>query len=227
MTSPLAPRALGLSDLVISGVGMGCNNFGRPKSPTEGQEGSTRVIHAAIDAGITFFDTAELYGVEKGLSETFMGAALEGRRDEVVIATKFGHTSGGPEGTEDLGPRGGERYIRHAVEGSLRRLRTDYVDLYQLHTPDPQTPIEETLAVLNELVGEGKIRAIGHSNLSAAQLIEADDAAARLGTVRFVSAQNEYSLLRREVEDEVLPAAVERNIGFLPFFPLYNGLLLN
>lgn len=221
----IAPRTLGSSDLVISGIGMGCNNFSRPKTPTADQAGSTRVILAALESGITFFDTAELYGVEPGVSEQFMGVALKGRRDEAVIATKFGfNTNRGPD-LEDAGPRGGERYIRRAVEGSLRRLQTDYIDLYQIHAPDPETPIEETLGALHRLVTEGKVREIGHSNFTREQLFEADAAANREGTARFISFQNEYSLLRREVEEDVLPAAVERGLGFLPFFPLYNGLL--
>ncbi|HHW84105.1 MAG TPA: aldo/keto reductase, partial [Actinomycetales bacterium] len=226
MATPIAPRTLGSSDLVISGVGMGCNNFSRPASPTVEQNASTRVIHAAIDAGITFFDTAEMYGSEPGMSETFMGVALRHRRDQVQIATKWGLKGKAPAGMEDKGPRGGETYIRAAIEGSLRRLQTDYVDLYQLHEPDPEVPIEETLGVLADLVAEGKVRQIGHSNFSADQLREADDAAStREDGLRFVSGQNEYSLLNREVEGELLGECVERNIGFLPYFPLYNGLL--
>lgn len=214
-------RALGTSDLGLSVVGIGCNNLGRPGTPTYEQEGATAVVLAALDAGATFFDTADIYGAEYGLSETLLGAALRGHRDEAVIATKFGNQNA-PSPIE--GPRGGRAYIRAAVEGSLQRLGTDRIDLYQLHTPDPGTPIEETLGALDELVREGKVRAIGHSNLDGAAIRAADDAATALGTARFVSAQNEYSLLARGVERDVLPAVRERGLGFLPFFPLANGL---
>ena len=221
----ISPRRLGTSDVLVPAVGMGCNNFSRPKTATSTQEGSTAVIHAAIDAGIAFFDGAELYGAEPGLSETFMGVALEGRRDEVVLASKFGHKGAPGPGLQDAGPMGRERYIRAALEGSLRRLRTDHLDLYQIHTPDPETPIEETLGVLADLVQEGKVLAIGNSNFSAAQIREADAAARAAGTPAFASAQNEYSLLNRAIEADVLPAAHELGLGMLPYFPLFNGLL--
>lgn len=220
-----SPRTLGSSDLVISGVGLGGNNFSRPNTPTATQDGSTAVLHAALDHGITFIDTAELYGAEPGMSETFIGQALRGRRDEAVIATKWGHTRGGADGVEANGPRGSEPHIRAAIEGSLRRLQTDRVDLFQLHEPDPDVPIEETIGALGQLVAEGKVLHVGHSNFSLAQTVEADDAAARLGAPRFVSAQVEYSLLERGIEAELLPLLREREIGLLPFFPLYNGLL--
>lgn len=218
-------RTLGTSDLVIPAVGMGCNNFSRPRTATATQDGSTAVIHAAIDHGITFFDGADIYGAEPGLSETFMGVALQGRRDEVVLATKFGHSGASMPGTGDWGPKGGRTYIRGAVEASLRRLRTDRIDLLQMHTPDATTPIEETLAALHELVAAGKVRHIGNSNFSAGQLREADDAARAGGLTPFISAQNEYSLLRRDIEGDVLPAARELGLGVIPYFPLYNGLL--
>lgn len=218
-------RTLGTSDLVIPAVGMGCNNFSRPRTATATQDGSTAVIHAAIDHGITFFDGADIYGAEPGLSETFMGVALQGRRDEVVLATKFGHSGASMPGTGDWGPKGGRTYIRGAVEASLRRLRTDRIDLLQMHTPDATTPIEETLAALHELVAAGKVRHIGNSNFSAVQLREADDAARAGGLTPFISAQNEYSLLRRDIEGDVLPAARELGLGVIPYFPLYNGLL--
>lgn len=219
------PRPLGTSSALVPAVGMGCNNFSRPKTATATQEGSTAVIHAAIDAGVAFFDGAELYGAEPGLSETFMGVALRGRRDEVVLASKFGHDGGRGPGLEDAGPTGRAPYIRQALEGSLRRLKTDHLDLYQMHLPDPSTPIEETLGVLSELVDEGKVLAIGNSNFSAEQLREADAAAEAAGTAKFVSAQNEYSLLARAIEADVLPTAQELGLGVLPYFPLYNGLL--
>jgi 1-deoxyxylulose-5-phosphate synthase len=216
---------LGTSDLIVSTVGLGCNNFTRPGTPTTTLEGTRAVLDAAIDQGITFFDTAELYGDPKGGSEDLMGQALQGRRDKVVIATKFGHHAGGPDGSDGWGSKGSRAYIMKAVEGSLTRLRTDRIDLYQLHTPDPETSIGETLQALGDLIHDGKVRFIGHSNLSAEQIREAETVARELGLPRFVSAQNEYSLLARGVEADVLPAVRELGIGFLPYFPLYNGLL--
>lgn len=217
-------RPLGRSGLRVSAVGLGGNNFGRVGTATETQEGTDAVVAAALDAGVTLIDTADVYGREYGLSETLLGAALRGHRDEVVIATKFGH-SGIPSPLPAWGAGGSRRYIRLAIEGSLRRLQTDWIDLYQLHTPDPGTPIEETLAALDELVREGKVRYIGHSNLSGWQLAEAELVAREIGATRFVSAQNEYSLLARGAETEVLPAARHFGVGFLPYFPLQNGLL--
>jgi len=216
-------RALGTSPLHVSVVGLGCNNLGRPGTRTETHDGATDVVTTALDVGVTLFDTADIYGAEYGLSERLLGEALRGRRDEAIIATKFGHQSY-PSPFADLGARGSRRYLRAAIDASLTRLQTDRIDLYQLHTPDPVTPIGETLAALDELVGEGKVRAIGHSNLDAAQLREADDAAIMLGITHFASAQNQYSLLAREVEAELLPAVRERGLGFLPYFPLANGL---
>jgi aryl-alcohol dehydrogenase-like predicted oxidoreductase len=216
-------RTLGTSSLRVSVVGLGCNNLGRPGTRTQTQDGATEVVRAALDAGVTLFDTADIYGAEYGLSERLLGEALRGRRDEAIIATKFGHQDYASPFAE-LGPRGGRRYLRAAVDASLSRLQTDHIDLYQLHTPDPETPIGETLQALDELVREGKVLAIGHSNLDATQLRDADDAAHDLGTARFVSAQNEYSLLERQVEAELLPAVRQRGLGFLPYFPLANGL---
>jgi aryl-alcohol dehydrogenase-like predicted oxidoreductase len=216
-------RTLGPSGLVVSTVGLGCNNFGRAGTATETQEGTDAVIGAAIDAGVTLFDTADIYGKERGLSETLMGKALEGKRDTIVLATKFGMDMAGVNGP-DWGVRGSRRYIRLAVEGSLRRLRTDWIDLYQLHQPDPVTPIEETLETLDDLIAEGKIRYIGHSNLSGWQIAEAEFTAQLHGHPKFISAQNEYSLLARDAEREVLPAVNRYGLGFLPYFPLYNGL---
>lgn len=215
-------RNLGRSGLRVSTVGLGCNNFGREGTATQNQDGTNAVIHEALDLGVTLLDTADIYG-GKGLSETMMGIALKGKRDNVVLATKFGH------GDFDMGiaPGGGKasrRYIRHAVEKSLRRLQTDYIDLYQLHTPDPHTPIEETIDALDELVTAGKILYFGHSNLAGWQIAEAELTAELSGHRHFVSAQNEYSLLARGVEKEVLPAVNRFGLGFLPYFPLSNGL---
>lgn len=216
-------RALGTSGPLVSVVGLGCNNLGRPGTITFDQEGADAVVHAALDAGVTFFDTADIYGAEYGLSEKLLGAALRGRRDEAIIATKFGH-SAYESPLEAVGPKGSRAYIRAAVEGSLSRLGVERIDLYQLHSPDPATPIAETLEALDELVREGKVGAIGNSNFDGAQLDEADAEAARLGTVRFTSAQNLYNLLERGAEAEVLPAAARLGLGFLPYFPLANGL---
>ena len=216
-------RTLGNSGLVVSTIGLGCNNFGRAGTASETQEGTTAVIDAAIDAGVTLFDTADIYGKERGLSETLMGHALLGRRDKVVLASKFGMDMAGLNGP-DWNARASRRYIRLAVEGSLRRLQTDWIDLYQLHQPDPNTPIEETLSTLDDLIREGKIRYIGHSNLAGWQIAEAEFTATLNGHPKFISAQNEYSLLVRDAEDEVLPAVNAYGLGFLPFFPLYNGL---
>jgi aryl-alcohol dehydrogenase-like predicted oxidoreductase len=216
-------RTLGDSSLAVSVVGLGCNNLGRPGTFTADQAGTDEVVHAALDAGVTFFDTADIYGAEYGLSETRLGAALRGRRDEAVVATKFGH-SGFASPLAGTGATGSRAYIRAAVEGSLARLGVETIDLYQLHTPDPATPIEETLAALDELVREGKVREIGCSNFDAAQLAEADAAARAAGTARFVTVQNEYSLLARDAEAEVLPATERLGLGFLPYFPLANGL---
>ena len=217
-------RPLGRSDLLVSAVGLGCNNFGRPGAPTEEQSGTSRVLHAAIDHGITFLDTAEMYGYGHGRSETMMGVALAGRRDRVVLATKFGNAGAKDPELQDV-PHGSRRYIRAAVERSLRRLRTDRIDLYQLHTPDSLTPIDETLAALHELIDAGLVRYIGHSNFTAAQLLEAEEAASSGEHPRFISAQNEYSLLVRDADAELLPAAESAGVGLLPFYPLFNGLL--
>jgi aryl-alcohol dehydrogenase-like predicted oxidoreductase len=222
--SQIEYRNLGASGLIVSTIGLGCNNFGRTGTATETQEGTNAVIDAAIGAGVTLFDTADIYGAERGLSETLMGNALKGKRGDIVLATKFGMDMGGANGP-DWNARGSRRYIRLAVEASLRRLQTDWIDLYQLHVPDPNTPIEETLDTLDDLIGEGKIRYIGHSNLAGWQIADAEYTARLHGHPRFISAQNEYSLLVRDAEQEVLPAVNAYGLGFLPFFPLYNGLL--
>jgi aryl-alcohol dehydrogenase-like predicted oxidoreductase len=208
-------RFLGDGGPEVSVVGLGTNNFGRRCDYAQ----SLAVIDAALDAGVTLFDTSDTYG--QGASEEFIGRALEGRRDRVLIATKFGKPM--DERLEDR--RGSPDYIRWAVEGSLRRLRTDVIDVYQMHEPDPETPIEETLGALDDLVHDGKVRWIGSSNFSAGEIAAAEEVARGAGFHRFVSAQNEYSFLEREAEDEVLPACQAAGIGFLPYFPLASGLL--
>ena len=211
-------RSLGLGGPQVSTIGLGCNNFGRTGTATEDQMGTNALISEAITLGVTLFDTADMYGGAPGVSESLMGVALHGHRDSVFLATKFGH-DGVDMGIAPGVPKGSRAYIREALEGSLRRLQTDRVDLYQMHTPDPQTPIEETIAALDELVDEGRVIHYGHSNFSADQI----DAAAAAG--RFVSSQNEYSLLARNIEADVLPAINRNHLGLLPYFPLQNGLL--
>jgi aryl-alcohol dehydrogenase-like predicted oxidoreductase len=211
-------RTLGHSGLLVSVVGLGCNNFGGRLDVQQ----TRAVVDAAIDVGITLFDTAEMYGKDGG-SELALGEALEGRRDKVVLATKFGHLRVDMGYGPAAGAKGGRNYIRLAVDKSLRRLRTDYIDLYQLHTTDPLTPIEETIAALDELVTEGKVRYLGHSNLSGWQL--ADAAHKSAARTPFISSQNHWSLLERAAEAEVVPAARHFGLGVLPYFPLANGLL--
>jgi aryl-alcohol dehydrogenase-like predicted oxidoreductase len=213
-------RTLGASGLLVSVVGLGCNNFGGRLDAAR----TLAVVDAALDAGVTLFDTADMYGSGGG-SETLLGQALKGRRDQVVLATKFGHQRADLGYGPAAGAKGGRAYVRRAVEESLRRLQTDHIDLYQLHTPDPSTPIAETLAALSELVREGKVRYLGHSNFSGWQLAEAAHVARETGAVPFVSAQNEWSLLERGAEREVVPAALHYGLGVLPYFPLANGLL--
>ncbi|MCC3279588.1 aldo/keto reductase [Arthrobacter sp. zg-Y40] len=215
---------LGNSGLTVSTVGLGCNNLGRPGTPTESQEGTDAVVHAAVDAGITLFDVADAYGRTPGLSEEMLGKALGDRRDEVVLATKFGMDMQGVNGA-DFGARGSRRYIVKAAEASLRRLNTDWIDLYQFHTPDPLTPIEETLSALDDLVTSGKVRYIGHSNRAGWQIAEAEFVARMGGFTPFISSQNHYNLLDRRAELEVTPAAEAYGLGVLPYFPLANGLL--
>jgi aryl-alcohol dehydrogenase-like predicted oxidoreductase len=213
-------RQLGDSGLTVSAVGLGCNNFG---ARIDGER-TRQVVDAAIDAGVTLFDTADIYGGTPGQSEELLGAALGRRRGDVVLATKFGSDMRGVNGP-DWGVRGSRRYVRKAVESSLRRLGTDWIDLYQLHRPDPATPVEETLAALHELVLEGKVRYIGSSNYAGWQVVDADWTARAAGSTRFVSAQNEYSLLQRGIEAELVPACESAGVGILPFFPLASGLL--
>jgi aryl-alcohol dehydrogenase-like predicted oxidoreductase len=208
-------RRLGSSDLEVTVVGLGCNNFGGRID----EAASRAVIDAALDAGVTFFDTADVYG-NGGGSEEIIGRALEGRRDRVVLATKFGHDLGTGETA-----RATRAYIRKAVEASLRRLRTDRIDLYQYHRPDGVTPLEETLEALHELVQEGTVRAIGSSNFTAELVEEAAAIARDRGLTPFVSEQSQYSWLRREAELQLLPTCRRLGIGFIPYFPLASGLL--
>lgn len=210
-------RRLGDSGLAVSVVGVGCNNFGRRID----LDATRAVVDAALDEGVNLFDTSDSYGE----SETFLGEVLEGRRDDVIIATKFGSKLADGRLGADWDARNSRRYIRKAVESSLRRLRTDWIDLYQLHFPDGKTPIEETLSALHELVTEGKVRYLGSSNLNGWQIADADWTARTNGVSRFVSAQNHYSLLERGIERSVLPACEHFGIGVLPYFPLANGLL--
>ena len=217
-------RRLGRSGLAVSAVGLGCNNLGRPRTATQDADSAARVVHAAVDAGITLFDTADIYGDPPGRSEEILGAALGSRRSRVVVATKFGMDAGGANGP-DFGARGSRRYILTAVEHSLRRLRTDWIDLYQLHEPDAHTPIDETLCALDDLVTAGKVRYVGSSNLAGWQLADAAWTARSLRTTPFVSAQNQYSLVNRTAERDLIPAATAFGVGLLPFYPLANGLL--
>jgi aryl-alcohol dehydrogenase-like predicted oxidoreductase len=210
----LSTRPLGHSGLQVSVVGLGCNNFGRRLD----LEGTRAVVDTALEEGVTFFDTADVYG--RGLSEEYLGEVLEGRRDEVVLATKFGMDMG-----DGQGPRGSRDYVTQAVEASLRRLRTDVIDLYWYHRPDGVTPISETLGALDELVRAGTVRAIGGSNFDAHQIEEADAVAKKHGFTPFTAIQNEYSLLVRDVEEDVLPACERLDLGFVPYFPLASGLL--
>ena len=213
-------RPLGDSGLMVSVTGLGCNNFGRRLD----LDATRAVVDAALEAGITLLDTADTYG-NGGGSEELLGEVLAGRRDEVVLATKFGHQEFDMGYGPTAGAKGGRAYIRRAVERSLRRLKTDYLDLYQIHTPDPVTPVAETLAALGELVAEGKVRYLGNSNFTGWQIADAAHVAQAALAVPFVSAQNHWSLLERRAEAEVVPAARHFGLGVLPYFPLANGLL--
>jgi aryl-alcohol dehydrogenase-like predicted oxidoreductase len=206
-------RRLGDSGLKVSEVGIGCNNFGGRMD----EQATKAVVDAAIEHGITLFDTADVYGATK--SEEFLGRALAGRRHQVVLATKFGM------GQAEMECGGSRRYVMSAAEASLRRLGTDYIDLYQIHRPDDETPIDETLMALDDLVRQGKVRYIGCSNFAGWQIADADWTARRDHRSRFVSAQNQYSLLERRIEAEVLPACERFGLGMLPYFPLASGLL--
>lgn len=212
-------RTLGASGLTVSVVGLGGNNFGRRLD----RDGTRSVVHAALDAGITLFDTADMYG-DDGASEQLLGAALGKHRDAVVLATKFGMDTHGLVGPSWL-PRGARDYVVRAVEGSLRRLGTDHLDLLQYHEPDGVTPIEETLRAMTDLVDAGKVRYLGTSNMAAWQLIDAAWSADRAGTARFVTTQSRYHLLDRSAEIEIAPAALHVGMRLLPYYPLANGLL--
>jgi aryl-alcohol dehydrogenase-like predicted oxidoreductase len=212
----LPQRSLGDHGPEVSVVGLGCNNFGRRVD----LDGTRAVVDAALDEGITFLDTANTYGDPRGASEELLGEVLQGRRDRIVLATKFGMDMG-----DGRGPRGSRDYIRQAIEASLRRLRTDVIDYYWYHQPDGVTPIAETLETLHELVQAGTVRYIGASNFSAEQIEEADAVARERGLTPFTAIQNEYSLLVRDAEREVLPTCERLGIGFVPFFPLGSGLL--
>ena len=207
-------RTLGTSSIQVSLVGLGCNNFGQRLD----QEATTLVVCRALDAGITLFDTADVYGGQGG-SETMLGRALGAERANIVLATKFGHDMGA------AGKGAKPEYIRKAIQDSLKRLSTDHIDLYQLHTPDSSTPLEDTLGTLNELVQQGLVRFIGCSNLDAAGVRQAAQISEQHGYAAFVSAQDEYSLLVRDAETELLPALEEQHLGLLPYFPLASGLL--
>lgn len=213
-----------IGPLAVSVVGLGCNNFGRRVD----QEAANTIVGAAIESGINFFDTADRYGAGDlpfsglGQSEVFLGKAVGKRRDQVILATKFGN----PMSDTDESMRGaGGSWISRACDASLKRLGTDYIDLYQLHVPDPEVPVAETLGALQDLVGQGKVRVVGCSNFTAVQLVEAERVASQAGTARFESVQNEYSMLVREPEKDVLPLCSDLDIAFLPYFPLASGLL--
>ena len=209
-------RKLGASDIDVSVVGLGCNNFGGRLELNQ----TKAVVHAAFDAGVTFFDTADIYG-DRGGSETQLGQILGGERQRIILASKFGMKMRDDGTQQGASPA----YLRRAVEGSLRRLRTDYLDLYQIHQPDPETPIADTLGALSELIQEGHVRYLGLSNFSAEGIAEAQREAERLGVPGFVSSQDEYSLLVRDLETDLLPTLSAEKLGLLPYFPLANGLL--
>ncbi|MGZ5853983.1 MAG: aldo/keto reductase [Xanthobacteraceae bacterium] len=209
-------RQLGSSDLKLSVLGLGCNKFGGRTDV----ETTKRVVHHAIDAGINHFDTADIYGGQ-GASETHLGQVLGPRRKEIILATKFG-IAFDAAGTMKGASRG---YVMSAAEASLKRLKTDYIDIYYLHKPDPTVPIEETLRALDDLVKQGKVRAIANSNMEPKQIIEADETAKRIGTARFVASQDELSLIKRGSERDRIPAMQKCGLSFIPYFPLASGLL--
>lgn len=219
--SELPTRRLRDSELEATVVGLGCNNFGRRL----GLDETRAVVDAALDAGINLLDTADVYGGHHGRSEDLLGAALQSHnRDQVIVATKFGGDLRGVAG-DPPGPPGSAPYVRWACEGSLRRLRVDTIDLYQYHVPNWEVPIEETLDALDELVREGKVRYVGCSNFTAGQLLEAERVSRVNSVVHFVTLQNEYSLLRREIERDVIPVCERLGVSVLPYFPLASGLL--
>jgi 1-deoxyxylulose-5-phosphate synthase len=217
-------RHLGESGLVVSVVGLGGNNLGRPGTAAESLAGARALVSAAIDAGINLFDVADVYGAPRGYSEELLGQALSGCRDRAVIATKFGVDMQGANGP-DFGARGSRHYVKRAAEASLRRLGTDWIDLFQIHRPDPHTPIEETLAGLDDLVRAGSVRYVGLCNLPAWQLADTAWKARTGGLTMPVATQSHFSLLERDAERELLPACQRFGLGLLPYFPLANGLL--
>jgi aryl-alcohol dehydrogenase-like predicted oxidoreductase len=209
-------RQFGTTDLRVSPLGLGCNNFGVRLDPAAARS----IIHAALDAGITVFDTADIYGMRGG-SESILGEALGSRRKDAVLVTKFGLAM------DDEGQlKGGSaRYIATAIEASLKRLKTDWIDLYYLHRPDPTTPIEETLRALDSLIAQGKVRYIGCSNMSASQIVEAQRISQANGLNRFVVCQDQYNLLSRQIEAEIIPTIKDHHLGLIPYFPLASGML--
>jgi len=212
-------KQLGNSDLEVSVVGLGCMMFGLMCD----QEQTNAIVKTALDSGVNFFDTADIYGGPHGRSETLVAEALGSNRKDIILTTKFGAGQGGRGGSTEGG--GTRDYIMNAIEGSLKQLNTDYLDLYQYHFPDTDTPIEETLRALNDLVQQGKVRYIGCSNMNGAQLEEAEKVAAEIGSAHFVSAQNWYSLLTRGIETDLVPVAKQANVSVIPYFPLESGLL--
>jgi aryl-alcohol dehydrogenase-like predicted oxidoreductase len=210
-------RKFGETDLRVSAVGLGCNNFG-----IRLDRAATRaLVHAALDAGVTLFDTADIYGSPRGSSETLLGDALAHRRKDIVLATKFGLPMDGSGRSQG----GSRRYVMQACEASLKRLKTDWIDIYYFHRPDPQTPIEETSRALDQLVRDGKVRHIGCSNFSAAQLTQAQQVAAVHGLTTLATAQEQYNLLSREIERDVLPVIAAEGLALVPYFPLASGML--
>ena len=214
---PLEQRNLGESGLLVSAVGLGCNNFGGRAD----FDATKKVVHKALDVGITFFDESDTYGDPRGSSETYLGEILGDRRKDIVLATKFARPMDGSGRLQGAS----RRYIMAEVESSLKRLKTDWIDLYQQHQPDPLTPIEETLRALDDLVRQGKVRYIGCSTLPAWQVVEAQWTARHLGVHRFVACQEEYSLLARDLDREMMPVLEAYGLGLIPFRPLADGLL--
>lgn len=211
-------RSLGRSGLMVSTIGLGCDNFGHKCDAAQ----SAAMVHCGLDLGITLFDTADIYG-PGGVSEEYLGKALQGHREDAIIATKFVGPTGSFTGLLHMGTS--RRHIMYAIEGSLRRLGTDYVDLYQVHFPYPGVPIDETLRALDDLVRQGKVRYVGCSNFAAWQVVDANWVGRTQHLTRFVSAQNAYNLLDRQIEKELVPACIEHGVGILPYFPLASGFL--
>jgi aryl-alcohol dehydrogenase-like predicted oxidoreductase len=209
-------RQFGTTNLRVSSLGLGCNNFGVRLDPAAARS----IVHAALDAGITVFDTADIYGLRGG-SESILGEALGARRKDVVLVTKFGL----PMDDEAQLKGGSARYIATAIEASLKRLKTDWIDLYYLHRPDPTTPIEETLRALDSLIAQGKVRYIGCSNMSASQLVEAQRISQANGLQRFIACQDQYNLLSRQLEAKIIPAIESHRLALMPYFPLASGML--